>query len=153
MKKRLIFCVAAISAFMACDKISENGNLDGQWQVMEIRYQTETGGYDSVVDKKSEQIYWMFQLDLMGIRAKVPGQFELSDNYRSRFSHVGNRLNVFDIYYHEWNVKDSLVTDEASTIFYPYGIRGNKVSFEVEQLTHDKMRLRSDYAILSFRKF
>lgn len=149
----LISCLTFLINLIGCDKLPQNGDLDGMWQVTEISYNSQNGQYDSIVNKKAEQIYWLFQLDLMAIRSKVEGQDNLSDNIRARFKHTGNTLDIYEIYYHEWGITDSLITNPNTTEYVRYGIKGNKAHFKIEKLDADHMRLQSDYAIISFRKF
>ena len=58
---------ALLPLCVACDKVSDNGDLDGMWQIMSIAYQREQAAastYDSVCATKDYKAYLSFQLDL-----------------------------------------------------------------------------------------
>ncbi len=130
-----------------------NGKLDGFWQLVEIE-ELENG---AIVDVKEFQRFWTFQLDLMSFRTS---QGTVTPGYQEafcRFQVIGNELVVSSIYLHPLDDRggadDLLVTDEATTMFRPYGVWGCKDKFRIEQLSSSSMKLCSEYVRLTFRKY
>ena len=131
-----------------------NGELDGQWQLMEIAYKNEPTNtdYDSIINKKDDRIYWNFQLDLMMIRtigAKMNGFTEMT---MARFNHNGNKLDITKTYIH-YRERDSLIDDRNTNCLEPMGIKGNAEKFDVKELNNKRMVLTTSVKSLTFRKF
>ncbi len=140
----------------ACDKMPENGELDGMWHLQEMTDLTD--GAAEPHDVRAKQFYWSFQLNLLQIYSVTDVLYrnELTGEhtYRAycRFSKTGTSLNVSEVYVH-FDSRDSLLTDPASPLMHRYGIMGNADSFSIEQLNSKRMILVSDERRLVFRKF
>ena len=131
-----------------------NGELDGQWQLMEIAYKNEptSTDYDSVIIKKDDKIYWNFQLILMMIRTIGTNMNGFSEMTMARFNHKGNKLDITQTYIH-YRERDSLIDDRNTRCLEPMGIKGNAEKFDVKELNNKKMVLSTDVKRLEFRKF
>ncbi|MEI3531565.1 MAG: lipocalin-like domain-containing protein [Bacteroidaceae bacterium] len=69
--KFFLFVITVCALFASCDKMTNNGNLDGMWQLISVSY-NKTGGEDSIVNVKNERVYMNFQQKLGQI---TPGTF------------------------------------------------------------------------------
>ncbi len=148
----VIGCMFFLALLGACEKVSDNGELDGLWHLTTI---TDTEGH--VNDVSSYQRFWAFQLDLMNLRSHTEN---IIPNYKealARFQVKGSKLCITDIYLHPWadriNADDSLVVDESTNVFQIFGIWGCRDTFDIQCLTSSTMQLKSNHAQLSFRKF
>ena len=57
MKKHIAYIISAaviLFSVVSCDKLPENGKLDGMWQIMSINY-AHGSEYDSLVDINSRK--------------------------------------------------------------------------------------------------
>jgi hypothetical protein len=153
--KRNIFLLGILlltTLMVGCDiETSNNGKLDGLWQVTEITYLGTNSRPDSVVAMKSQHIYWAFQNKLLSIRGYEAPQTKTTEIV-TRFSHNADSLILRDFYFHYVSL-DSLVTDTHTHIFNPIGVESNEAHFQVEQLTDNTLSLRSTYAKIALRKF
>ncbi len=134
----------------ACDKVSDNGPLDGMWRLTAIHY--HTAGIDSVVDMQADKVFWSIQLQLLSIRSNQFFPNGSTPETLARFIHTGDSLLLAPMYIHHRN-KDVLITDPQSTISQRVGIDGNSARFAIEQLDKNHLTLQSSYARLFFRKF
>lgn len=153
MKHIITIFVVVLLALSACDKTPKNGLLDGQWQLMEMATKTTPDAidYTEVTNKKSERIFWRFQLDLLSIYTQLGNLNGHTGFSTARFQHANGQLNVAPTYIH-FNNRDSLLTDPNTTALLPMGIRGNAANFKVEVLNSKKMVLTSQTDRLTFRK-
>lgn len=154
MNRILPLFLTALTAVSACNKVPENGPLDGYWQLMEIASrQTPTDtALTHVEPQKSRGIYWAFQLRLLEIRTTTGALNGHTSQTMGRFRFTGDRLAITQLYIH-YRASDSLVTDPATTAFEPLGITGCADTFRVERLDGHQMVLRSQDRRLTFRKF
>lgn len=154
MKKFInITCATLLLFLFSCDKLPENGDLDGQWQLMQIEeFPENSQDPSSVASKKESRIYWAFQLDLLSIHSQLEALNGHTTYTVGRFQHHGGRLELPEFYIHFHN-RDSLLTDPTTQALNFTGIRGNKASFKVEKLNSKSMILSSDFNRLTFRKF
>ena len=129
----------------SCAKTPDDTTLEGQWQLTQAEYPTGT------VDKKSEAIYWAFQLGLIELRSQYVGIGTTGSAF-CRYTYTGDSLLIPKIYYHT-HTADSLLTDPSTLVLLPLGIRGNSAHFAVEQLNSSKMVLKNQTERLTFRKF
>lgn len=142
MKKILYILLAILSFSVAsCDKLPENGDLDGNWQLLTIE-QHATGEVTSVKDQK---IFWVVQLKLMSYRGAA-------NSYLSRFIHEGDSLFLYNFYRHT-RYEDYLLTDSSTTELAKLGIQGISGRYAIETLNKKSMVLNSINSRLVFRKF
>lgn len=147
-----IFCLAIGGVWTSCDKLSDNGDLDGMWQLREMhtKASTDDATYSQATDKRAEKIYWSFQLDLLSITSEASLNGFTGETV-ARFTYSGERLEVTETYIH-YRDRDSLLTDPETTELEALGIRGNTGSFAVSQLSKHSMILCSDTDSLVFKK-
>ena len=156
MLKYFYIFTLALAILVGCDKLPENGDLDGMWHLQEV---TDLRSNELAnQDVKAKQFYWSFQLDLLQIysvkevlyRNELTGEF--THRAYCRFRKTGTQLEVNKIYVH-FDTRDSLLTDSSTTLMERYGILGNADVFHIEHLGSKQMILVSDARRLVFRKF
>ncbi len=143
MKKNIIYILSvalSLLVFQSCElETSDNGNLDGNWQLMQIDT-LATGGRNDV---KEQQLFYAVQVRLLCLNAY----------------HTNAESNL---YFHFEHTADSLKLKPASSdghVMYsvsalrPYGINKEQEAFKIMLLNSDRMQLRSDSLLLTFRKF
>ena len=129
---------------------SDNGKLDGRWQLMEVSY---LDGSNRTVKTKEQLIFWDIQYKLISIHSMTGKLHEsLTEESLCRFTFTGDSLKLFDFYRH-YREADQKIDDPLTTYFQKTGINGIKANFAVLHLDRKTMLLQSDYAKLSFRKF
>lgn len=129
---------------------SNNGKLDGRWQLMELSY---LDGSNRTVKTKEQLIFWDIQYKLISIHCMTGKLHEsLTEESLCRFTFTGDSLKLFDFYRH-YREADQKIDDPLTTYFQKTGINGIKANFAVLHLDSKTMLLQSDYAKLSFRKF
>ena len=129
---------------------SDNGVLDGRWQLMEINY---FDGSNRKVETKEQLIFWDIQYKLISIHS-MSGKLHdsLTEESLCRFNYTKDSLKLSDFYRH-FREADQKIDDPLTTYFQKTGINGIKANFAVLHLDRKTMLLQSDYAKLSFRKF
>lgn len=144
MKKRLTYIfLATIVALTACDfEVSDNGDLDGYWQL----HQTDTLATGGTDDMHQSGIYWAFQVHLMEMRDL---QSRISILYR--FEHSGSQLRIYNPIANYREVSDSVITDVS--LVNRYGIEHLDELFHIEQLNSDNMILTNDTYRFHLRKY
>ncbi len=125
--KLITFLCILISVMPSCRKMAENGDLDGQWQILSIEYS------DGTITSPKGYYYCLF-------RSVV--------NLTSR----ANALQAGNLVYKD---RELTLTMPYSTVeqLAPWGMNATQTTFDVKQLSKDKMTLQSDYALIEFRKF
>lgn len=159
--KSFIVALLLIS-FSGCDKMSDNGALDGMWQIMSVAYNSNYSGTNSTkaevfdfineTDAKKYKAYLSFQLDLAKLHwldtyIEGPNNIVLC-----RFTRGKSELRFHQFY---WDCVDHNIklTDEEATRLSPFGFHQTDETFKVIQLTHKSMILQSKYARIVLRKF
>lgn len=156
MKKyiKYILFLLIMTTTIACDKVPNNGNLDGMWQLMSIE---ENG---TVTSTKDRQVYWSIRTNLV--------QLSLYDGFRlfSHFERTGNDITLYDFCHESINEQasdnDAWIEKEEIEILTQWGIfpeedtvRPGRLTqtFHFELLNSDNMILSSGKYKLIFRKF
>ena len=143
--KKLLYLLLLPSLVTACDKLPENGVLDGQWQLKEMHPRQRTSDTDNrQTDVSLQRIYWSFQLKLLNINGRGLNLF-------CRFNHHNGQLDIPEVYRHLF-ANDILITDPTTTELEPVGIRGNATSYKVIRLNRTQLILVSEADSLVFRK-
>ena len=138
--RKILFFVLAITLFVSCDKIDDNGDFGGMWQMTEWK-RIHDG---EILADKYSGIYWSVQLDLM--------QFGLNksnynnDFYLARFKRTTDSLSLGTVYSRP---NDDIV---GYDVLAPYGVPDNG-KFAIDKLSHSALILRSKDAVLTFRKY
>lgn len=129
---------------------SDNGVLDGRWQLMEINY---FDGSNRTVKTKEQLIFWDIQYKLISIHSMSSKLHDsLTEESLCRFNYTKDSLKLSDFYRH-FREADQKIDDPLTTYFQKTGINGINANFAVLHLDSKSMLLQSDYAKLSFRKF
>lgn len=141
--KKITFLFAAFLLLTSCEiEFSNNGKLDGFWQLIAV----DTLATQHTSDLKTSGRTWAFQGRLLEMRDTKGG---FSDLYFS-FEHRGDSLFLDSPYLSDRDVDDIKITDV--NIVRPYGVNGLKEGFEIENLSNNKLILRSKTLRLMLRK-
>lgn len=116
-----------------CRKRYINGDLDGQWQVLTIEYKSD-GQIENV---KAKQVYYCFNLHTVNLRQIKDIPYEVKGNMKYDKKTLDLEFPL---------VQD---VDELSA----WGMNAVNTSFTVIGLSHEKLVMESDYAVISCRKF
>lgn len=135
---RLSIFLLCATALMSCDKVDDNGDLGGMWQLTEWKNSAD----GSIVATKQDAIFYSVQLDLM----KFSRNNDISNYHLARFSHRGDSLFIGKVYARPNDNEVSIA--ELSK----YGVP-TLGAFAIEELSAKKMVLRSTQAVLRFRKY
>jgi len=155
--KIISFCIVSVLAISSCDKLPDNGKLDGMWQLVSI----EKNG--KVEDVKANAKYWSVRLRLF----QYSSNRSMDNNlYYSHFSKEGSTLVLRDFCSqaayekegddNEWlSIEESSVLNDWGLYFTPDVNNTKKVTstFHIAELTNSSMILTTDSTKLSFRKF
>ena len=157
-----ILCAAIAGIHLAsCDTMTDNGRLDGMWQLMSVSYNVQ-GGQDSVVNVKNSRVYMHFQSDLAQITPGALRTDSMGRHILMRFDKKGGNLRLHDFYAFfetagpigtERSAEEILLADSATTMLRPFGIDGLYANFAIRKLNGKAMVLQSDFAKLTLRKF
>lgn len=137
MKKFLFISIICLIACTSCDKIDNNGDFGGMWQMTEWKQLSD----GEIIADKYDGIYWNVQLDLMKF-----GLGHSTGFYLARFKKTSDSLFIGTIYLPP---KDDIVGYDA---VMSYGVPADG-KFAIEKLTKQALVLRSNEAILTFRKY
>lgn len=150
MKKTFLFlatCLAMTMAATSCGdfiETSDNGDLDGYWQLSQV----DTLANGVQVDMTSSKVFWGVQgkfLTMLDTR-QAP-----SYGYMFRFEHRADSLLLSDGRVNNRDVNDTLLTNVD--VLRPLGVNELDEHFFVERLTGNRMVLRGKMLRLHFRKF
>lgn len=125
--RQLLLLLWSLILFVGCGKLPINGDLDGQWQILEIRY------VDGRVETP-ERAYYCVQLHTITLR-QVSGP-----NQTGNMVYEGDQLRI-----------DMPLSDVSD--LRVFGLDDTKETFTVTELSSSRLVLTSDYARISFRKF
>ena len=143
--KRLLLAIPLLSllSFSSCDlEMSDNGKLDGYWQL--ARVDTIGGGGCDMV---SSRIFWSVQLHLL----QLSDHSGRNSTYLLRFDQSETHLRVYEPYLSARNEGDQPLDD--AVVLQPYGIQSLDETFEILRLNDDHLSLRSSLLELSFNRY
>lgn len=142
--KTKYFLLSLLVILFSCDKLPINGLLDGMWQLKKIEY---TNG-ETIFP---EFTYYSIQLDLIKLsQVHNSGTPDRSINtFLGRFQYTHDSLYIYDI--RTWVYREEEIPATVEQL-QPFGI-SNNAHFAIEKLDGKNMLLRSDEALLTFRKF
>lgn len=140
MKILNIFTLALTITFTltSCSKQDDNGDLGGMWQLTEWKSLTD----GSIVADKNDALFYSVQLDLM----KFSIHNDISTYHLARFSHHNDSLFIGDAYARPSETKVGYEDLQK------YGVPPSG-AFAIDHLSHKNLILRTDDAILRFRKY
>lgn len=143
MKQNITYIVALfimLVSFQSCEfEASDNGDLDGNWQLLQVDT-IATGGSCNV---KERQLFYAVQVRLLCLSAY---NTDAESNLFFHFEHTADSLKLKSA------SNDGHVMYPVSML-RPYGINKEQEAFKIMLLNSDRMQLRSDSLLLSFRKF
>lgn len=147
MKRFYIYIIIGIGLlFAGCDKDNQdNGNLEGFWQVTQMYavYSSSLPG----TDMRQSGLTWSFQGKLLELRDVTGHQKDIVMS----FEHKGGKLRVYNPYFVERDSDDIQITD--ATPLKSYGISQTDDTFEVVELSSEKMILSDQIFTITFRKY
>jgi hypothetical protein len=124
---------------------SDNGDLDGMWQLARI----DTLMTGNSADMRYSQVVWCMQGTLLETR--IADHFDMEDDVIFRFSLTGDSLKLYSPYFSYRNLGDVKVED--ARLLHPFGITRLEERFLVQQLSSSDMQLQSDSLRLYFHKY
>ena len=135
MKKYLYFIVAAIALFIipSCNKVSHNGALDGQWQIMTIE-NLNTG--EIISPEKGEYIC----INLHVLQLRRGGVISANMAY-------DKKAGIIDAQF------PYVASENVSSQLGPFGIFSNPVRMNIVKLNHKELILKTDATLITCRKF
>jgi len=148
MKKHVAYIIIGMACLMfsSCHLTSSNnGDLDGLWQLMTVE-NLQTGAITDGRDVGGG-IRWAFMGDLLSLRNDDKEVF-------CRFEHAGETLKVYKPYLSGrfTNAQDDFPITDAAELNV-FGVYRLEEYFKILQLDGDDMRLESTTVRLTFRKY
>lgn len=153
----LFICILSSFLLNSCDKLPDNGKLDGMWQLTSI----EKNG--KIEDVKAKAKYWSVRLRLFQYSSNRSMNSQV---YYSHFTKEGSTLVLRDFCTqasyekegddNEWiSIDESSILNEWGLYFTPDASNNKKVTstFHIAELTNSSMILTTDSTKLTFRKF
>ena len=134
---KILLVATLLLGMGSCDKMEDNGSFGGMWQMTEWK-QLPDG---KIIADKNSAIYWSVQLDLMQF-----GLGHRSGYYLARFKRTSDSLLIGTVYLPP---TDDIVGYDAVA---SYGVPAEG-KFVIEKLTKEALVLRSNEAVLTFRKY
>jgi len=147
MKKIYLYIIIGMGLLLtACDmESSDNGNLDGFWQMTS---KTDQYAKCGAVDMRDSGITWAFQGKLLELRDVK----KVHQDILGSFEHQGGMLSVSRFYLVDRDKGDILI-DDAISYLVPYGVGQVQEKFKVVELNSSEMILESERFLLKFRKY
>ena len=141
-------------AVVGCDKVPDNGRLDGMWQLMAVER-------DGVVeDMKPQKRYWCIRYNLLQLSG-----VGVQDHY-AHFEREGETLRLFDFCYFSNNATEAddneWIPYEERDVLLQWGLvplpdnsRPGRITqtFHIDVLNASDMVLSADGYTLRFRRF
>lgn len=143
MRRLLYFTLSLIMITSCTLDSSDNGALDGYWQLSSI--DTLANGHS--VNMRDSGIFWAFNFNLLVTRStKEPLGEILYD-----FENTDDNLILSNPYILYRDSSDIKVTDV--NLLKKYGVNSLLETFTIEHLNSNKMVLQSNLVRLNFRKY
>lgn len=136
--KKILYIFLFAVVVSSCQKADDNGDLGGFWKLLKIEDFTSA----TTIDTKEYKRFWSIQLRVLATSSEDDNSYSYAYGGKGRFQHVGDSLYV------------QMITISPSSDLKKVGLYNPKDErFEIVHLNRDKMILRSDSALLEFRKF
>ncbi len=141
--KRITYMLSILCAtlFCACDKMDDNGELAGTWQLLEWNDLTT----QTLKTEESRRIYVTVKLELIQFR-HLDSEAKKIPLCLSRFHREGNHLRIGTTYKRP---KDEQV---PLTELAPYGVSPDGL-FVIERLDDERLILKNSANRLTFRRY
>jgi hypothetical protein len=144
MKKTVFILFLAVAVLTACDlEHSDNGKLDGNWQLTQLDT-LSTGGS---ADMKESNIFWSVEHHLL----ECKNLHNIEQNVFFRFEHGEGTLRLYHPISDNKFISDSIVTSPVT--LRVFGIQHLDETFLIEKLTSSHMMLRNELYRFHFRKY
>lgn len=148
MKKGLylIIIYACMTLLCGCDKLPANGDLDGLWQLVEIKKG------DEVTDVRENHLYCSFQLKLFMLgNANNPRAFF------GYFEHTDSTMHFYNFtfrsdYTEDNNYDKPMFVDKDMTVISPWGFYSMDCTYDVLKLDAKEMVLRHETTEIRYKK-
>lgn len=159
--QKIIYIFLALLLFISCDKLPDDKELDGMWQLVSIQHSGEAN------DVKSEQIYWSFRLRLVQF-TNVAENVSDKKEFFAHSEHAGNVLTIYDLCNPSENATEAdnnewlEANDHDLAKLAKWGIfpepdtehKGKlKATYTITESSSSKLVLSDKSTILIFRKF
>lgn len=129
----IFFSIIIMIVSTGCPKRPINGDLDGQWQVMEVTPEAP----ETVIDQR---LYYCFSLHTTQLAYYGPGPWTSGNILK-----YDDRELVLEFPYAK--------SDTSIAQLKQYGIYHNPVTFTIEYLDKKKLILRDGDVVVTLRKF
>ena len=144
MKKAIYYIIGACLALTACDfEVSDNGKLDGFWQLKSV----DTLATGRSADLRAQELSWSFQ----GKALELRNAKDFYADVLMSFSRTGDVLQVSNPIFILRVVGDSVVTDVEP--LRQFGVNSLDERFRIVGLDGSSMTLQSEQLQLNFRKY
>lgn len=150
----LVAAIAMLYTLAGCNKWSDNGALDGMWQVLTI----ENLRSGKVTDVKDAQRYYCINLHVVSLTYCAPNtlkDFHMTGNL-AYDRHSGSLDLDFPVrdYSKDKPHPDKVVTDqEVLDSLRPYGLYSIRTHLQVEKVNGSRLVMRSDSVLITCRRF
>lgn len=146
--KKIIYILFAMVLMTSCDlDTSDNGDLDGFWQLAQLDSLTTSGDVKSIQDMRYSGWYWCVQHKLLEIRDCN----DVSHNIFFRFEKTSNTLRLYSPISDNRAISDSIVSNPNT--LKPLGIQSLDETMTIEQMTSEKMVLNNRVLRFHLRKY
>lgn len=149
MKKLLYIFITLCIALTACDfETSDNGDIDGYWQLCQL--DTLTGGS---TDMRHSLLFWSVQARLL----EIHNNQETLKSILFSFEQNGDSLRIWNPVFNDRNISDSLAIP-ADLTNYNLDSRVNadgvlESALKIDQLDDERMVLTNSRFRFHFRKY
>ena len=128
----------------ACElERSDNGDLDGFWQLRDVDT-LATGG---TCDMRDSGITWSFQGNILELRSTK----DIKKDFMMRFRVSGDTLTLTDPYHIARDSGDVKINDPRRLM--PFGVHQLEMQYRILHLNSSTMNLESDELRMYFRKY
>lgn len=137
----LLSILSTAFTFYSCDKMDCNGDLDGQWQLIE--WTSPTG---DLIGGKEMQIYYNFQLQMVMFQKLSESTWQ----QRSSFEIQGCSIYIYNPIEYQGNGHDKILPMD---VLQKYGVPSDGI-MKIEHLSTQKLILsNTQTGQLTFRKY
>ena len=144
MKKLITFVFGLCLLATACElETSKNGDLDGLWQLKTV--DTLASGHSA--DMRQSHTWWAIQGKMLQMHDSVKAHPDVIGS----FTHNGNTLRVFGLYFSVRDAGDQKVEDPD--VLHTLGLHQLEEDLKVLKLDGSEMQLETATLRLYFRKY
>ena len=147
--KKIMSIMAALTMLTACElHTSDNGDLDGFWQMTQM----DTLATNRSGDMRSLKIFWAVQGDMLEMRdLHAIDVTQCHEKVNFRFRLEGGKLLLLEPIANDREISDSIITSPATVAFY--GLSSLEQVLDVIRLESDRMTLQTELYRMYFRKY